>query len=808
MTGDSANSGSFSDTMGLYGQAVKELPSAAADFAKEAWDHKAATAQHVLETGISSVALGTALGYILPAKGPAAWIVGAAFTVPMVVNATKGLIHARDESMKDGADRDAIARGLAKSTVEQGFDFGLNMVGGYYGTELGVKLAHRNDGIGATAQAGQRFVLDYENKGMLKVRDTFFSRATEGPTKTDLGLPKNPIDTLTNEGPGLFNRDLDSQLIKANTPADIEPEHQGWLMRPFSKMGRRLDQYNLVNTQLERTLGDQQMYGTYRGTLHAHTVFDDGMGYPKDIYAQAKQEGLEVLALTPHNHDGARQGVPAGDPRAEGQSKVPILAKTPAEYGEIINAAEAATEPGKFVGMYGIEMGTIGPSGHSGGGHGGGHGHGEAGAVPESGIKAGTGAADDSLLGLKDKGTILGTTDHNANGPVLTDAKPSTITTQADGHIDGHTHGIEDLQAVVDPKLLADPVAAAQLTHHGGVNHINAFGIRDTLIVADRAPKGVMGFIYRLAGRDPVKVPDVVHYPDGNYAELADIFANHKDVTGENVIVQLNHPRFRTNGDTDYGVASFKNRQEWLTKFADPFVRLQEIVKGEALNPDPIPNMKPGDVDPLSFAGYMDMGVHAGPTFGRDSHFGNPGGRPAGTGIVAKALDEPSVFEALRNRRTFATTNYEYLQGVLTANDRFYMGSILDQAAVPDVNLKVKIGGKIEPDAEYVVKLLGDEKIGDGNLAQSIQEKTVKGSDLLNSDGQVAFDPVNHKLGNKSAYFVEINRTGPSSDIVDKMWTSPIWIEPLSGAKHSLLTRWLVGSGSNYFTPTFEQALR
>ena len=266
--------------------------------------------------------------------------------------------------------------------------------------------------------------------------------------------------------------------------------------------------------------------------------------------------------------------------------------------------------------------------------------------------------------------------------------------------------------------------------------------------------------------------------------------------------MQFNYTRFSTNSATDYGVTSFSNKQEWLDQFVKPFVRLQEVVKGEALNPNPVvETMKPGDFDPQSFAGYIDMGVQAGPTYGRDSHFGDPGGRPAGTGLLAKSLDESGIYDAMRNRRTFATTNYADLQGVLTANnDSIYMGTVLDQAAVPTLNLKLKVGGNIDPGAKYQIKLLADEQIGDGQVAAPIKTVTMTGADLLKANSEVSFDPIQHKLGNTSAYYVQVQRTGSGSTTTDNLLTAPIWVEPLSGQKHGLLTHMMVGNGAQTIT--------
>ncbi|GAI55467.1 unnamed protein product, partial [marine sediment metagenome] len=114
---------------------------------------------------------------------------------------------------------------------------------------------------------------------------------------------------------------------------------------------------------------------------------------------------------------------------------------------------------------------------------------------------------------------------------------------------------------------------------------------------------------------------------------------------------------------------------------------------------------------------------------------------------------------------------------------------ILDQNAINDLNISMFVGGKVEPAAEYKVNLWSDPKIGDGNLATMVQSKSLSGQEILDANGQVKFDQAQHKIGNKSAWYVEVQRTDPKTSNTDYMWTAPIWVEPLDGALgHSLMT--------------------
>jgi hypothetical protein len=133
-----------------------------------------------------------------------------------------------------------------------------------------------------------------------------------------------------------------------------------------------------------------------------------------------------------------------------------------------------------------------------------------------------------------------------------------------------------------------------------------------------------------------------------------------------------------------------------------------------------------------------------------------------------------------------ASTNFAKLNGYMTANDKFYMGSILDQNAVRDLNLKMKMSGQIDPQSTYTMKLYADAKVLDGVDATVIQTKKITGQELLDAQGEFSFDQVNHKLGDNSLYFTEVNKTEADGN-VEKMWTSPIWVQPVAGDRHGIV---------------------
>lgn len=708
-------------TLELCGETVKHLPDASVAFAKELYDKPVEAAVHIGTTLATSAAMGVALGYVLPGRGPAAMAIGAAFTMPVLIHGYNRVQEAHQEIGR-GATVEQASNKLAREAVSGAFDLGLNLAGGVGGTELGARLARQESIIGSFGQTTQRLILKGENETLLQLAKW------KGGFKSNLSETAKP------------NIELFPKAEKA------PGSDTGAIQSVFktSSMARRVEQYGFANGNLERSLDGSSGMQMYFGSLHGHSRYSDGMGLPKDLYAKAASEVQHVTTITDHNHAASRGGIGPGDARAKDQTGTPINTENPIEYSQTFADAAATTVEGKHVSLVGTEMGTIGKVGSE-------HKH-SHGMVNAESVEKGAHAGEKF-----------------------------------------------DLQGA--------RLESNEANHLGGVNHINLFEV-PTFFEAVREPKtGLRSFIMRAVGKEPevvVKPPDVIKYNDGDYRAMVDHLDKIKDTTGNTPIIQLNHPRYLADENPttpawkrgrDYGQKSFKNQQEWLDRFADKYVRQIELIKGGALNPSPIDKVPTGDLDPTSFAGYIDKKVHASPTFGRDFHFGEPVGNPGATGFYAKGLDKPSILEAMRERRTIATTSSKNLSGLLTANDRFLMGSIVDQSAVPSLSLKMRIDGNIDPAANYAVKLWGDTKVGDGKLAEVLQQRDISGADLLNQSQTVAFDAITGKVGQNSAYYVEVQRKDPLTANLDRMWTAPIWLEQLAGG-HSLFTRWMTGSGS------------
>jgi len=798
----------------VFGRAIQELPSATSELLSEAWAHPGATMTHAAKTVVEAGVMGTAIGYLVPARGPASILVGVALTAPMAYHAVGRLSLAQEMSRDPLADQQAIAHLLARDAVSGTADLGLSFVGGYAGAELGYGLARSQGALGKVGQATQRGIMRVENRGL-----TFAKALSEGsiPGVKSTALPKVDMSGGVPKGPG----GAASELINTRTPLEstspsmvktgrpsVSPERLPFGQRTLGILNRRAEQLmSPVQTAANsvKSDGTQGGYQLYMGSLHGHSRYSDGMGLPKELYGKAKAEGYDFMAVTDHNHVAARGGVKPGDARHKDQSGSPTVAEEPILYAQTFADAAAASKDGKFIGLVGIEMGTIGKVGA-------GHKHDDFFGLAEAPAKPGEFAGPKPAeLPKPTELPNAGKIDISVKSPINSNpAGPEALLPNVKEPVGtaGRTDAAEtpglgrDKPGSMSLQEIQAEAAASGGKNLGGVNHINLFEM-PIFVETIRQPRSIgEGLV------EPVIVkPQVEKIPDGDFKTFATFLDGKFDTTGGTPVIQLNHPRYRADENPnlprhdrarDYGQKAFRSKQEWLDRFVDPYVRQIELIKGGALSPNPVDVVAPGHIDATSFAGYLDKGVHASPTFGRDFHYGDPGGNPGATGIMAKSLDKPALMDALRERRTIATTSGEKLTGSMWGNDKHPMGSILDQAVIPELTLSARIGGEVVADAKYTVKLWGDTKLGDKKLAAVVQETTMTGAELMKNGNQVSFDPVNHKLGNKAAYYMEIQRTDPGTGHVDKMWTAPIWVEPLTGDKHSFYMRWLTGNSAQF----------
>ncbi len=98
-------------------------------------------------------------------------------------------------------------------------------------------------------------------------------------------------------------------------------------------------------------------FRVFFGNLHAHTSYSDGVQKPAFAYDYARDEGgLDFLAITEHNHAKA-EGTGARRDNLH-------VAKNPALYDDLLDAARDRNDPGDFVTIWGQEFSIISRGNH------------------------------------------------------------------------------------------------------------------------------------------------------------------------------------------------------------------------------------------------------------------------------------------------------------------------------------------------------------------------------------------------------------------------------------------------------------
>jgi hypothetical protein len=95
------------------------------------------------------------------------------------------------------------------------------------------------------------------------------------------------------------------------------------------------------------------------GTLHSHTSYSDGSGTPDEAFARARDQGLDFLAITEHNHR-------AGDGKGERRDNRLIGTNSLLYAGGATSLVESAdrANSSSFVAIYGQEVSTISQGNH------------------------------------------------------------------------------------------------------------------------------------------------------------------------------------------------------------------------------------------------------------------------------------------------------------------------------------------------------------------------------------------------------------------------------------------------------------
>ena len=202
-------------------------------------------------------------------------------------------------------------------------------------------------------------------------------------------------------------------------------------------------------------------------------------------------------------------------------------------------------------------------------------------------------------------------------------------------------------------------------------------------------------------------------------------------------ISQFNHPGTTFGDFYDFG---------YYSESADNMITLIEVGNGEGAI---------GSNAYFPSYGYytraLDKGWHVAPTNNQDNHRGNWGDANTGrTVVLADALTAESIYDALRNRRVYATEDNDL--SILYTLNGSTMGAILDSASGIEISVSIS-----DPTDSAIGKV---EVIVNGGLSAASQ-------DVTTSSETVTFQ-LDHAY---SYYYIQI--TQPDGDIAV---TAPVWV--------------------------------
>jgi len=151
--------------------------------------------------------------------------------------------------------------------------------------------------------------------------------------------------------------------------------------------------------------------------------------------------------------------------------------------------------------------------------------------------------------------------------------------------------------------------------------------------------------------------------------------------------------------------------------------------------------------------GFLGRGGKTGFVGGTDTHEGEPAAR---TAVLAPRLTREAIFDALRNRRTYAVSNARILLDFRINGHR--MGEEIEIAGQPRIAVDVK--GSHTIDEVAVVR--------DGAVVRSSRPGTEA----------VAFEYVDDTFGEHAYYYLRVTQTDRDAyGNFSRAWSSPIWVK-------------------------------
>jgi hypothetical protein len=254
--------------------------------------------------------------------------------------------------------------------------------------------------------------------------------------------------------------------------------------------------------------------------------------------------------------------------------------------------------------------------------------------------------------------------------------------------------------------------------------------------------------------------------PNGRFDSLVTWLQTHKDSTGKNAMIQLNHAILLDHFDIQYGADDFGTQAEWIAKMS-PHVCLFEILNGPGLQKTSA--TRSAEISDADFDHYLLLGFRVAPTGDQDNHYMTWGTlTDTRTGVITDELTKAKILEALRARHAYATED-KNLRLIFKVNGHLCGDVIPAPAPGTELQISYTIEDDDEPGAAYSIEVRSGT-VG-GNAVNSLETVSTTG----NTTAAKTIADVAYSGGAQFIYFKIVQSSEDGGP--DRAWTAPVWFD-------------------------------
>lgn len=273
-------------------------------------------------------------------------------------------------------------------------------------------------------------------------------------------------------------------------------------------------------------------------------------------------------------------------------------------------------------------------------------------------------------------------------------------------------------------------------------------------------------------------IDKVIDAPNGDFASLLAWLQANPDSGGNMALMQFNHPAGGKRARKDYGRDDFGGDEQMWVRSMAPHVSLIEILNAPALQDGT--HQRTHSRQGQYFR-YLNLGFHLAPSVGQDNHYRNWGfSTDARVAVVTSDFTRAGILGALRARHAYASED-KNLRVIFKSGDAL-QGDITNPPPIgADLDLTVQIVDDDEPDAAYRIDVFKDVA-GGKPVSSPVESYEVIG----NQTAPLVLEGIRFEAPGEYV-LLRITQYGREDDEHaedDRLWTAPIWFEPLSFHHH------------------------